>query len=133
MQQAKPAIQNAVMNNADVQKNVQTYRVEHGLEVNEENMRKYATPALVDSAVTTIIDTVVLMQRIREDSNEFRNVIGGPGPALSAIHEELRLMNVALASVPAMAFQMDVMNRHMGSMSHSMGSTMGRMGNWMPW
>ncbi len=28
--------------------------------------------------------------------------------------------------------QMDFMNRNMASMTHSMGSTMGRMGNWLP-
>jgi hypothetical protein len=38
-----------------------------------------------------------------------------------------------MASVPAMAAQMDLMNRNMATMSYSMGSTMGRMGKWMPW
>jgi len=28
---------------------------------------------------------------------------------------------------------MDAMNRNMAAMSYSMGSTMGRVGNWMPW
>jgi hypothetical protein len=73
------------------------------------------------------------MQRIRQDSNAFRNVVGGPGLALGAIQHELELMNRALTSVPVMAAQMDVMNRNMASMSHSMGSTMGRMGSWVPW
>ncbi len=29
--------------------------------------------------------------------------------------------------------QMDLMNRNMASMSHSMGSTLGRAGSWVPW
>jgi hypothetical protein len=56
-----------------------------------------------------------------------------PTIALRAIKQELELMNRALSSVPVMAGQMDVMNRNMASMSHSMGSTMGRMGSWAPW
>lgn len=133
IQQAKPAIQNAMMNNSDVQKHVQSYLAEKGLQVNEENMRKYATPAIVESAMTTMIDTVVLMQRIRQDSNKFRDMVGGPGPAISAIRDELRLINLALVSVPAMAVQMDIMNFHMSRMSYSMHTTLGRVGDWTPW
>jgi hypothetical protein len=43
------------------------------------------------------------------------------------------LINTALTAVPVMATQMDLINRNMSSMTYSMGSTMGRMGSWMPW
>jgi hypothetical protein len=48
------------------------------------------------------------------------------------LERELHLMNAAPASVPAMAVQMDLMNRNMATMSYSIGSTMGRMGSWIP-
>jgi len=72
------------------------------------------------------------MQRIRDDSNAFRELIGGPVPTLRGLEHELKLMNAALTSVPAMAIQMDFMNRNMASMTHSIGTSMGRMGSWMP-
>lgn len=133
LQQAVPAVQKAMMGNTDVQRHVENYLKGQNIEVTPENMQRYATAAIVESMVTTMVDTVVLMQRIREDSNAFRDTVGGPVPALHAIEKELQLMNIAMRSVPAMAVQMDLMNRNMASMTHSMGSTMGRMGSWMPW
>ncbi|MCB1763389.1 MAG: hypothetical protein KDI27_09660 [Gammaproteobacteria bacterium] len=132
-QQVMPVIQSAAMNNADIQGYLVRYVTARGLEPTPENIAQHAFPALTESLVTTLVDTVVLMQRIRGDSNAFREAIGGPGPALRGIQSELKMVNAALASVPAMAVQMDLMNRNMASMSHSMGSTLGRAGSWMPW
>ena len=133
LKQAIPAFENAMMKNSDVQKHVQTYLKDQGVDLTENNMRKYATAAIVESAVTTAVHTVVLMQRIREDSNSFHEVVDGSSLALGAIQHELEVMNHALLSVPVMAAQMDMMNRNMASMSHSMGTTMGRVGSWVPW
>jgi hypothetical protein len=132
LQSAVPAIEKAMMENPDVQKSVQIYLQAQGIEPTQDNMMAYAAPAITHSAVTTMVDAIVLMQRIRDDSNKFRDLIGGPGPALRGLERELHLMNVALASVPAMTAQMDLMNRNMATMSYSIGSTMGRMGSWIP-
>lgn len=129
---AVPAIEKAMMENPDVQRSVQIYLEAQGIPVTDENMMANAAPAVIHSAVTTMVDTVVLMQRIRDDSNAFRDLIGGPVPALHGMEREMQAINRALASVPIMAIQMDLMNRNMASMSHSMGSTMGRMGSWLP-
>ena len=53
------------------------------------------------------------------------NDIGGVNETLTGIKQELRMMNGALLSVPAMANEMNVMNRQMSVMSYSVGSTMG--------
>jgi hypothetical protein len=129
---AIPAIEKAMMESPDVRKSVEIYLKAQGIDPTPENMMANAGSAIAHSAVTTVVDTVVLMQRIRDDSNEFRDLIGGPGPALRGLERELQLMNLALASVPAMAAQMDFMNRHMASMTHSIGTSMGRMGSWLP-
>jgi hypothetical protein len=132
LRQTVPAIQKAMMENPDVQKSVQVYVKAQGLPVTQENLMAYAAPAIFHSAATTMVDAVVLMQRIRDDSNRFRDLVGGPTQALHGMERELAQLNMALASVPAMAMQMDLMNRNMASMTHSIGSTMGRMGSWMP-
>jgi len=129
---AIPAIEKAMMESPDVRKSVEIYLKAQGIDPTPENMMANAGSAIAHSAVTTVVDTVVLMQRIRDDSNEFRDLIGGPGPALRGLERELQLMNLALPSVPAMAVQMDFMNRHMASMTHSIGTSMGRMGSWLP-
>lgn len=133
VQESVPVIEAAIMENVDVQNYMVSYTEAAGLEPTPENMKSLAPRAVMESTVKTFVDAVVLMQRIRQDSNAFRDVVGGPGPALQGVHDELRLMNAALSSVPAMAAQMDLMNRNMASMTYSMGSTMGRMGSWMPW
>ena len=132
--QASPVIKDAMQNNKDIQDQTKQYLSKRGIAVSEENMGKYAPAAVVDNVVTTVVDVGILMQRVREDSNQFRTLVDNdPAVALSAIQHELELMNRALSSVPVMAGQMDVMNRNMASMSHSMGSTMGRAGSWIPW
>jgi type IV secretory pathway VirB2 component (pilin) len=92
--------------------------------------------AIVAATGSVLVDAGVLMHRVREDSDLFRSVVesmGGPNELLRGIKTELHAMNLALASVPMMAVQMDRMNRNMSVMSHGVGSTMGRMGSWMPW
>ena len=81
----------------------------------------------------TVVNAGKLVNRIREDSDEIRARTGHVGGPVGAVALELERMNIALASVPAMVAQMDLMNRNMAAMSYSMGSTMGRMGSIMPW
>ncbi len=92
-------------------------------------------PAL---AGQTIVDMALLVRRLREDSDEIRKLakrmnIASPGGPVGLVALELSKMNRALDAVPAMANEMNVMNRQMSVMSHSVGSTMGRMGSMMPW
>ena len=113
----------------------------------EQLFKAHAKPEVVQEYMInrttgTLVDAVVLMTRIRQDSDQFRQWLEGEGlkPALEAIESELTVLNRAMLSVPAMAAQMDVMNRQidvmnrqMVGMNYSVGSTMGRMGSWMPW
>lgn len=132
MQQLTPAIAGAMGSNPEVRAAVDDYLRAKKLPLTDDNRRAYTAPVIVNSAVTTMVDAVVLMQRIRDDSNAFRDYVGGPIPALRGLERELSVMNGALASVPSMAVQMDFMNRNMASMTHSIGSTMGRVGTWLP-
>ena len=72
-----------------------------------------------------LVDMGVLMTRVRQDSNAFRQwlVEGGNERLLGQISGELHFLN---ASISAMVREMSVM-------SYSMGSTAGRMGSMMPW
>ncbi len=113
----------------------------------QQLFQTHATPEVVQEYVVnrttgTLVDTVVLMTRIRQDSDQFRQWLEGEGlkPVLQAIESELSILNQAMVSVPAMAAQMDVMNRQMDvmnrqmvGMNYSVGSTMGRVGSWLPW
>jgi hypothetical protein len=92
------------------------------------------------AAAQVIVDASVVMKRVRADSDALHSKFheaGGPTLALNhvlaGIQEELQRLNVALAAVPVMAGEMNVMNRQIGVMAHGVGSTMGRMGNIMPW
>ena len=133
LQQFSPAIKDAVMRNPDVREHVEAYFEEHNLKPSPEEQELFAMRAVTESVVETFVDTVVLMQRIRQDSNAFRDYVTGPEDVLRGVEQQLAVMNLAMASVPSMAAQMDLMNRNMASMTYSMGSTMGRMGKWMPW
>ncbi|MGA7981386.1 MAG: hypothetical protein WCA32_14335, partial [Chromatiaceae bacterium] len=133
LQQLTPAIKQAVMSNPDVNRYVQDYFKKNNLHPSPEEQEAYATQAVVQSVVRTFVDAVVLMQRIRDDSNAFRDYVTGPEDVLRGVEKQLQVMNVAMASIPTMAVQMDLMNHNMASMTYSMGSTMGRMGKWMPW
>jgi hypothetical protein len=121
------------MSNPDVQAYVKNYFKEKNLNPTPEQQDAYAMQAVVQSVVRTFVDTVVLMQRVRDDSNAFRDYVTGPADVLRGVERQLQVMNVAMASIPTMAVQMDLMNHNMASMSYSMGSTMGRVGKWMPW
>jgi hypothetical protein len=133
LQQFSPAIKDAVMRNPDVRKHVQDYFEEYNLNPSPEEQEAFAMQAVTQSVVETFVDTVVLMQRIRQDSNAFRDYVTGPEDVLRGVEQQLEVMNLAMASIPPMAAQMELMNRNMASMTYSMGSTMGRMGKWMPW
>ncbi len=88
------------------------------------------------SAGQAIVDGAALVHRLRRDSDLVRKTVsdmGGPTAALDGIERELQMMNRALISVPIMAGEMGNMSHQMSVMGYSMGSTMGRMGNIMPW
>lgn len=88
------------------------------------------------AAGQSIVDGAALIHRLRRDSDLVRktvNQIGGVSDLLRGIRNELQMMNGMLTSIPAMANEMNVMNRQISVMSYSMGSTMGRVGNMMPW
>lgn len=133
LQQLSPVMQEALMQNEEVRSYVQQHCMKGGGQPTQQQMQACAMEAITQSVVGTFVDTVVLMNRIRQDSDAFRDYITGPEDVLRGLEHELELMNVALSSVPAMAVQMDLMNRNMASMTYSMGSTMGRMGKWVPW
>ncbi|MDJ0862823.1 MAG: hypothetical protein QNJ82_11365 [Gammaproteobacteria bacterium] len=106
----------------------------------QQLFQTHARPEVVQEYVVnrttgTLVDTVVLMTRVRQDSDQFRQWLEGEGlkPVLQAIESELSVLNQAMVSVPAMATQMDVMNRQVVGMNYSVGSTMGRVGSWLPW
>jgi hypothetical protein len=83
-----------------------------------------------------IVDMAVLIHRLRRDSDWLREKIldsGSVSAVVAGIASELDELNLAMRSVPFMAAEMNLMNRNMAAMSYSMGSTMGRMGNIMPW
>ena len=92
--------------------------------------------AIMTATGNVMVDTGVLMYRVRQDSDYFRGLvhnIGGPNKMLEGIRNELRALNGMMQAVPVMATRMDAMTAQMGVMSHSVGSTMGRAGSWMPW
>ena len=84
----------------------------------------------------TVVDAAALVHRLRRDSDLLRhtvNDIGGVKKTLEGIKNELSTMNMAMRGIPIMAGEMGIMNRQMSIMSYGVGSTMGRMGNIMPW
>lgn len=80
---------------------------------------------LLKAASNTMVDMGVVMTRIRQDSNIFRQWLasGGGEQALGSISNELHFLNASIAN----------MVRDMSVMSYSVGSTMGKAGSWMPW
>ena len=105
-----------------------------------DNPQQAYLSTYMNVAGQVLVDGAVVMKRVREDSDAVHEKLqqwGGPSVALhrvlKGINEDLVRLNVALAAVPAMATEMNVMNRQMSVMSHSVGSTMARMGSIMPW
>jgi hypothetical protein len=127
-----PAVNQAIQDNPDVQSQVRGYLQTRNIPITEENMMTYAGPAVMEAAVKAVVGTVVVIDHITEDSQNWHDYIKNPTPVLEGLQRELQAMNLALASVPAMVVQMDFMNRNMASMTHSMGTSMGRMGSWLP-
>lgn len=102
---------------------------------NQKYMQRLMEGAFM-AAGQVVADTAVLVHRLRRDSDFFRgtvNKIGGTNEMLNNIRHELRMINATLGAVPAMANEMNAMNRQMSVMSYSVGSTMGRMGSIIPW
>jgi hypothetical protein len=125
----------------DVQKSMQQKPLSEVLKQAKEKLVQIGVPEAQAEAMArqmtfgamvaqTIVNAGLLVNRLREDSNELQKFPGGP---IGAIKYELELMNRALAAVPAMPTEMNIMNRHMSVMAYGMGSTMGRVGNVMPW
>jgi len=110
-----------------------------GPDAPREEQMAYAESLMASTLMATgqtLVDASALVHRVRRDSDLLRrtvNDIGGLKRTLDGIKGELRLMNGALRGVPVMATEMNVMNQHMSVMSYGVGSTMGRMGNIMPW
>jgi hypothetical protein len=110
-----------------------------GPDASQQEQMAYATKMMEGSLMAagqTVVDGAALIHRLRSDSDLLRRTvddIGGVKETLKGIKQELHMMNGALISVPAMANEMNVMNRQMSVMSYSVGSTMGRMGNILPW
>jgi hypothetical protein len=105
----------------------------------QQEQMAYATRLMegtIMAAGQAVVDGAALVHRVRRDSDLLRKTVddvGGVQEKLISIQRELHLMNAALLSVPAMANEMNVMNRQMSVMSYGVGSTMGRMGSMMPW
>lgn len=80
--------------------------------------------AAVALAGSVMKDAFVVMYRLREDSDLIHEMITGENleNAMKSIGYELHLMNGALAAVPSMAANMNVM-----------GHSMGKMNSWIPW
>jgi len=84
----------------------------------------------------SIVDAAVLLHRVRRDSDLVRNTVdsvGGVEKLMGGINHELQQLNRLMVAIPAMANEMHVMNGQMSVMSHGVGSTLGRMGNVIPW
>jgi hypothetical protein len=131
----KNSVQQAIMKNDDAWALIESNHKDckDKLISKEECMMKYAMSDIIGSMVDTTANVMVLVGRVRGDSNLIHEFVGRlNGSLLEGIKSELRLMNTALASVPVMAIQMDAMTRQMGAMTYSIGSTMGRVGSWMP-
>jgi len=106
-----------------------------------------------------LVDGLVMIHRLRLDSNSLRkdldiengtglfskeniNAMTGIKQALQNIHnalkavpemaEQMKIMNAKMNAMPVMAEEMRLMSANIRVMSYSMGSTMGRMGNFMP-
>lgn len=109
-----------------------------GPNASREEQAQYAEQVMAATMMAggqAVVDMAALVHRLRRDSDRFRGLISSQpiSATLAAIQQELHNLNRTMSAVPAMAGQMDVMNRHMATMSYSMGSTMGRMGDFMPW
>jgi len=80
---------------------------------------------LLKATSNMLVDLGIVMTRVRQDSNSFRQWLaeGGSERMLGQISGELHFLNASIAA----------MVRDMSVMSYSMGSTMGRAGSWMPW
>lgn len=97
---------------------------------------KQMMEATLMAAGQVIVDGGALLHRTRRTSDMLRNTvssIGGVEKLLRGIQFELAQMNSMFKAIPPMAAEMHVMNGHMSIMAHGVGTTMGRMGNIMPW
>jgi hypothetical protein len=108
-----------------------------GPNASPEEQAKYQADVMAATMMAggqVVVDMAALIHRLRRNSDALRGVISEQpvSKTLAAIQGELRSLNQTLTAVQAMAVQMDIMNRHMATMSYSMGSTMGRMGDFMP-
>jgi hypothetical protein len=84
LKQLASAIDGAISENPDVKATVDDYLKRQGLALADANRNAYAAPVVVNNSVTAMVDTVVPMRRIRNDSNAFRELVGGPTPPCAA-------------------------------------------------
>jgi len=125
------AAADAALNGEGMKDRVDGYLKTRGIPETPKNEMAYVFPVAINTS-SALQNGGKLITRLGEDSDAWHQFIVDPSPALTGIHAELKVMNLALRSIPAMAGQMDLMNRNMSTMSYSMGSTMGRMGSWLP-
>jgi hypothetical protein len=78
-----------------------------------------------------LVDGGTMLHCLRRDSDRLRGVVASNGliQTMNEVHADLVGLNQTLSVVPAMANEMHVMNSSMATM----GSTMGKMGNIVPW
>jgi hypothetical protein len=96
-------------------------------QLSPEQRQQFAQEAVMIAAGSVIVDMGILTHRIKQDSDFWRT------SGLKGIKDELGKLNHMVTAIPVMANEMTVMNRQMSVMSHGVGSTMGRMGTWLPW
>jgi len=91
-------------------------------------------------------DIYILTERLKQDSDIMRlYMLGYPedkirGMSTKEIEAKEKKANILIASPSMELFrlhnairnELNIMNKSMLTMSHSMGNTMGRMGSWMP-
>lgn len=117
----------------------------HNAALMMNRMSKGATDESVQTMMEGIGSAAVLMTRLKQDSDVLRAyVLSNPPDSSPGMQQILTQSKVptpsgldALAASPAMYMQrareaLRVMANNLQTMAYSMGSTMGRMGSWMP-
>jgi len=123
-----------------MQKHVWEYIEEHGLDPAMAKDKTITRQVVAERTIKVLTDAFVVFRKLGHDPDATLDNIGRQlqtmNKALAAmphIETYMKQMYRKMSSVPAMAAHMDLMNWNIASMTTSMGSTMGRMGEWMPW
>ena len=87
----------------------------------------------LDAQKTGKIDPASAITVFLRDMSEALKSMPKMAKDMDQMAQDMAEMNNKMSAVPVMAAEMQHMNALMGVMAHSVDSTMGRMGNWMPW